>query len=893
MASFTLLLGLAVYFGVIVILPPTKQPLTAGLVDAIHVHAKADGCALPPSILVDIYHDKSMLSRLSHLKYIFFAGGPLPPDVGKTVASITHLSTLFGSTEIGFPIQEICEPVDWEYVKYSPFYGSYFRPFNEDGLYEHIFFRRRELDLFQSIFSTYPDLEVFSTKDLYRKHPTKPNLWKFCGRLDDIIVLSNAEKFNPVDFETMVAAHPAIKSAIVGGHGRSQTALLVEPMTVDETDDGKRDLLSAIWPTVVEANGNCPAHARIMKDFIIFVDKSRGVERAGKGTVQRAATLALYQADIDKLYEAPSLPNTSPKLLLGTESEESRPLRRALIDIVLSCIEPKGDMSLSRDFFELGLDSLQTISVAKQVNAYLMQSMSNPKLVTPQIIYSNPSIEGLESFIQSETDSSEHDPPEKAMQAIFEEFTRSLPKIGGPPISEHPRHPVVLLTGSTGSLGSYILHALLHNSSIAHIYCLTHGLDSFSRQTVSFESKGLKPDFEKVTFIPCDFSNPLLGLDESTYRYLQEIVTHIIHNAWEVNLYRCLEAFVTPHLSGVRYLIDFCIGSKYNAYFMFVSTQSTCLGLPGMRDKIVPEEPSFSWESAQSMGYSQSKLIAEQLSYQASKTSGLRSIVCRIGQIAGPTDEKGMWNLKEWFPSMIATSVEMGRVPGDLGTMNRVDWIPVNLVAGIIVELLFAAGDYLGLEGKSLSADNHDNAPISKDALSMNGSSKDVAQNVSQPTSTAASELESPVITASLTTKPIPNKPTDSILAPPMADCSSSAHPRFKSFNIVNPHTTAYPSLLPAIVSSLTTPLQVTPLAEWLQYLHHTSNTPEAVSRLPALKVSDFIHSFLRPEEAPKGILSTSEAVKYSQTMQDLVPVGERWVEVWMRQWGYGGSKEI
>ena len=123
---------------------------------------------------------------------------------------------------------------------------------------------------------------------------------------------------------------------------------------------------------------------------------------------------------------------------------------------------------------------------------------------------------------------------------------------------------------------------LISNSNISKVYRLTRGEDGQARQTASFMDKGLKPLFSKVIFCPFDFTNPLLGLD--AYQCLQEEVIHIVRNAWDVNLYRPLSAFITPHISGVRYLIDFCAGSSCNPQLMFVSTQSTSLGLPMMAD---------------------------------------------------------------------------------------------------------------------------------------------------------------------------------------------------------------------------------------------------------------------------------------------------------------------
>lgn len=56
-ASFTLLLGLVVYYGITVVLPPANRPLNAGWVQAVLKETKGEGHALPLSILVDIYQN--------------------------------------------------------------------------------------------------------------------------------------------------------------------------------------------------------------------------------------------------------------------------------------------------------------------------------------------------------------------------------------------------------------------------------------------------------------------------------------------------------------------------------------------------------------------------------------------------------------------------------------------------------------------------------------------------------------------------------------------------------------------------------------------------------------------------------------------------------------------
>lgn len=54
------------------------------------------------------------------------------------------------------------------------------------------------------------------------KHPIKPNLWRYYGRGDDIIVLFTG------DIETSIHKHPLVIGALTLGQGQFQVALLVE-----------------------------------------------------------------------------------------------------------------------------------------------------------------------------------------------------------------------------------------------------------------------------------------------------------------------------------------------------------------------------------------------------------------------------------------------------------------------------------------------------------------------------------------------------------------------------------------------------------------------------------------------------------------------------------------
>jgi hypothetical protein len=73
-------------------------------------------------------------------------------------------------------------------------------------------------------------------------------------------------------------------------------------------------------------------------------------------------------------------------------------------------------------------------------------------------------------------------------------------------ISWDPKH--VVLTGSTGSLTSYLLHTLLNNSTVDVVYCLSRRRDAKEVQLSSHVARGLSVDFHKVVFLHADLTKP-------------------------------------------------------------------------------------------------------------------------------------------------------------------------------------------------------------------------------------------------------------------------------------------------------------------------------------------------------------------------------------------------
>ncbi|KAI3330907.1 NAD(P)-binding protein [Ustulina deusta] len=195
-------------------------------------------------------------------------------------------------------------------------------------------------------------------------------------------------------------------------------------------------------------------------------------------------------------------------------------------------------------------------------------------------------------------------------------------------------------------------------------------------------SKGLRPLSKKVQCLDADLSKSYFGLPATTYKELLDHVTHIIHNAWQVDFNLSIHSF-TRHISFVRRLIDFSSHSRFGAELFFISSISAVGGLQGT----VAEQIYTDWTTPMASGYGQSKFLSERLLDAAAREADIPSAICRVGQVAGPTSAAGEWPKKEWLPSLVASSKYLGKVPDSLGPrLDTIDWVPVDKLGKAIVE---------------------------------------------------------------------------------------------------------------------------------------------------------------------------------------------------------------
>ncbi|KAI0815480.1 acetyl-CoA synthetase-like protein [Xylaria sp. FL0064] len=302
-ASLNWTVGLALFAGVTCVLPP-PLPLTADLASKILQYSHSHSTIMAPSLVVDCYNnDANCVRMLQNLKCIAYVGGMLPEQIGNVLCQRIRLTTLMGSCETALlPLQMHDDPQDWEYISLSPCLGHTFKE-DRDGLGNLTIVRQTKYELHQGVFSTFPEKDEHAMGDLFEPHPLKPDLWRFRARTDDIISFTTAEKLNPSTMESTIQANPLVKSAVIGGQGQFQASLLLEPREYPKNPAEEKSFINQVWPSIVQANRDCPAHGRILSGFVMLTTPTKPLPRASKDTVQRHAVFKLYEEEWKSLYE--------------------------------------------------------------------------------------------------------------------------------------------------------------------------------------------------------------------------------------------------------------------------------------------------------------------------------------------------------------------------------------------------------------------------------------------------------------------------------------------------------------------------------------------------------------------------------------------------------------
>ena len=826
---------------------PSAAALNADVFEGILRHGRCSGCVIPPYLLEEMLANPVHFDTLASLDFVQFGSGPLTKAAGEMLLTRQKNCPHFiGSSECGlYLLLELDDPTaDWQYFRFHPWSGTDFRPIDDTNQVCELFIVRSDspkVPGMQPVFELFPDLEKWPTRDLYARHPTKPDHWRCIGRNDDVLVLSNGEKLNPVDTEGRIAgAHPSIIGALVVGQGRFAPGLLLEVRGVSTSDPVDRaQFIEKIWPLVQTANSDAPGHGRLNKELIIFTAVDKPFLRTPKLSIRRKPTIDLYAAAIDEMYERyPDGPDSSTHDALDLLDLTSvRSIQTYLLQIIRSQTGWDYQPQAEEDLFTLGMDSLQITRMTRSIKAALAKQDALEGF-DARMLYANPTVKSLSEAIvnkanaASDTNGDSITDSKEAINALIDKYSQFDFTSGqkgdllGTHEIEQDHELNVILSGSTGSLGNYILQSLISKPQVAHIYCLNRAVDAEQRHIRLLSEQGLDASRleDRVHFLhTASLDTPRLGLSNNVdYDLLQNSrITHIIHNAWPVKFNIALSSFKL-HIAGVRALIDFCAEVPSHPKLMFISSLSSVTALS--ERQTVPETIIDDPSAPSPMGYGQSKYVAEHILNRATEAShGTIAIaILRVGQIAGPVETSGAaWPAREWFPSLVISSRSVRALPDSLGRMDQVDWVPVDLLADGIVEML-------------------DDAQTWEETPSQG---KGKQSNV---------------------------------------------------FHIVNPKPVPWAELLPYLAQTMDIEKTV-PLKEWIELVRLEAGDDESWQRNPAKKILQFYESLAdttgtgsggtAESATPEQRFELRDMARCSETLRNLQPVSGEWLMRWAREW--------
>ena len=641
-----------------------------------------------PSILEELIGDAAGVQSLAQLDFVAFGGGSLKPAVGHGLAGAgVKLLNHFGTTESG-PLAPIFIPgpnYEWQYFRLRRDIKLRIEPSStSNGGDQHF------------KLTTYPPGwdRPFEIQDQFVTSPRNPMVdFNAVGRMDSVIVLATGEKVQPMILELMLSEHSLVSAAVAFGDGRFQLGVIVQPSHSASSDNIDK-FKTSLWPTVLEANELLDAHARIAsKDAIIVVSSTVTLPRSDKGSLLRRELYSMLGGEIEQAYqqlESSSLPQRGQFVL-----DRKRGVAKQLKDLIQNALPkwnvPSQDWTISNDLFELGMDSLQAVELRR----LLLPSIESAESIPRDFVYRHPSVLELAEAIEAVNREQDLVQPVNVRQKMVDDYvdqyslrTQQPGSTSRQPMTQkqgHENNFVILLTGSTGSLGCHIVARLANLPVVKEVICLIRPAagrdqDPNIRQDEAFRDKSLVLSPEnrrKVTTLQATLSLPHLGLGTEIYNSLLSRVTHVLHNAWPMDFNRRLPSFQSQFQAVqnlLRLALDasdcdgsaHCMGSRYRVKFVFISSIAVVGEHPGTSKGVsnIPETSISKVMYTNRIGYAEAKLVCERIVESARDNfpTNLEAGSIRMGQISGSV-ESGYWNTDEHIAALLKSSVAIHALP--------------------------------------------------------------------------------------------------------------------------------------------------------------------------------------------------------------------------------------
>jgi hypothetical protein len=332
------------------------------------------------------------------------------------------------------------------------------------------------------------------------------------------------------------------------GRGRFQNGVIILPKPEYAFEPSNEHQLSAfrteIWPTVERMNAYAPQHSRLFKEMIIVASPSKPFSFTAKGTTRRGAIISEYDPEIEAVYKSVE---ESAQNDIAVPAEWNATTAHEFIGKTVHAVL-KQKLKDDDDFFQYGCDryitfrssplpsthssgtSLQATWIRNTITRVLRDVATESKLRIPfDLVYQNPTISALVKWTTRTAsatidEATARTQKAKEMAEVVEKYSTNFPAHVGTEMVRPQDGQVVVLTGTTGGLGSTLLAALYASQGVRKVFALnrrsTKGDSLRERQRHGLLDRGLDDslvDSEKVVLLEGDMTLPDFGLEQKVF----------------------------------------------------------------------------------------------------------------------------------------------------------------------------------------------------------------------------------------------------------------------------------------------------------------------------------------------------------------------------------------
>ena len=326
------------------------------------------------------------------------------------------------------------------------------------------------------------------------------------------------------------------------------------------------------------------------------------------------------------------------------------------------------EVGIHDSFFDLGGHSLLAARLVFRLREVLDAE------VPVGLVLAHPSVAELAEALDAEQGLEPREAPAERLERLLADVREddqvaaligAIAPVAVPDSATARRDDHILLTGVTGFFGAFLLDELLAQTD-AHISCLVRARDedhAQSRIQASLERFGRwTPDAAaRISPVPGDLTQPLLGLRESRFNELTRTVDSVYHCAAWVNIVLPFQTLRGANVNGTQELLRLAATARLK-HFHYISTDAVLEGDVGD-------------------GYVLTKRLAEEVVLRA-RDSGLPAALYRMPRLMMDTRSL-QGNPNDAALRLLGVILRLQAAPDEFDYTEM--WMPVDEAARLVI----------------------------------------------------------------------------------------------------------------------------------------------------------------------------------------------------------------